>query len=131
MYFWARNRLPQTKYPIYAYLWTHIEPGPDSARYLAFHSSEIPYVFDTLDTAKRPFTALDRKLAVELGTYWLNFVKTGNPNGGSQPQWPPLTATDKQILEIGDTTRVRPVLPPDRLALFDLYTKAGGQLSIF
>ena len=131
MYFWARDRLQHTTHPIYAYLWTHIEAGPDSARYLAFHSSEIPYVFDTLDTAKRPFTAVDRTLAVELGTYWLNFVKTGNPNGGGQAQWPQLTAADKQILEIGETTRQRVVLDADRLALFDLYTKAGGQLGIF
>jgi para-nitrobenzyl esterase len=131
MYFWARDRLAHTKHPIYAYLWTHIEPGPDSARYLAFHSSEIPYVFDTLDTAKRPFTDVDRRLAVQLGTYWLNFVKTGNPNGGGQPEWPRLTAADKQILEIGDATRTRVVLEPDRLALFDLYTKAGGQVGLF
>ena len=132
MYFWARDRLQHTKYPIYAYLWTHIEPGPDSARYLAFHSSEIPYIFDTLDAApQRSFTALDRKLAVELGTYWVNFVKTGNPNGGGQPEWPQLTTTDKQILEIGDTTRTRPVLDADRLKVFDLYTKAGGQVSLF
>ena len=131
MYFWARDRLPHTSHPIYAYLWTHIEPGPDSARYLAFHSSEIPYVFDTLDTAKRPFTEVDRKLAVELGTYWVNFVKTGDPNGGGQPQWPALTTTDKQILELGETARPAVVLEAERLALFDLYTKAGGQLGLF
>jgi para-nitrobenzyl esterase len=132
MYFWAQDRLKHTKYPIYAYLWTHIEPGPDSARYLAFHSSEVPYVFDTLDTApQRSFTALDHKLAVELGTYWVNFVKTGDPNGGGQPQWPQLTTTDKQILEIGDTTHPRAVMDADRLKVFDLYTRAGGRLGLF
>jgi para-nitrobenzyl esterase len=131
MYVWARERLAHTRYPIYAYLWTHIEPGPDSAHYLAFHSSEIPYVFGTLDVAKRPFTANDRKLSVELSTYWLNFVKTGNPNGGGQPRWPQLTVADKQILELGDSTRPRVVLDPERLQLFDRVVKAGGQLSLF
>jgi para-nitrobenzyl esterase len=130
-YFWARERLEHSKYPIYAYLWTHIEPGPDAARYLAFHSSELAYVFDTLDVAKRPFTEIDRKLAAELSTYWLNFVKTGNPNGGGQPQWPALTVAGKQILELGDTTHARAVLDPDKLKLFDRYVKAGGPLSLF
>jgi cytochrome c553 len=79
MDFWARERLSSTRQPIYAYLWTHPEPGPEAARYGAFHSSEIPYVFGTLDTSKRPFAPVDRALAKELGTYWVNFVKTGDP----------------------------------------------------
>jgi para-nitrobenzyl esterase len=131
MYFWARERLPHTMYPTYAYLWTHIEPGPESARYLAFHSSEIPYVFGTLDAAKRPFTDIDRKLSDELGAYWVNFVKTGNPNGGGLPKWPMLTTTDRQILELGDTTRPRVVLEEDRLALFEHFVRDGGRLGLF
>jgi para-nitrobenzyl esterase len=74
---------------------------------------------------------VDRTLSVQLGTYWVNFVKTGNPNGGGQAQWPQLTATDKQILEIGETEHPRVVLDADRLALFDRYAKAGGQLGLF
>jgi len=58
-------------------------------------------------------------------------VKTGNPNGGGQPQWPQLTVADKQILELGDSTRPRVVLDPERLQLFDRVVKAGGQLSLF
>ena len=130
-YFWALGRLPHTRYPIYAYLWTHTEPGPDAARYLAFHSSELAYVFDTLDVAKRPFTEVDRKLAVQLSTYWVNFVKSGDPNGGGQPRWPALSATDMQILEIGDATKPRAVLEANKLRLFERYTKGGGQLGLF
>jgi para-nitrobenzyl esterase len=131
MFFWARERLPHTEHPVYAYLWTHIEPGPESARYLAFHSSEIPYVFDTLDTAKRPFTDVDRKLAVQLGAYWVNFVKTGNPNGDGLPRWPLFTRADRQILELSESTHPRTALDADRLDLFDRYVKGGGQLGLF
>jgi para-nitrobenzyl esterase len=129
LYFWARQRT--TRYPIYAYLWTHAEPGPDSERYGAFHSSEIPYVFDTLDTSTRPFEKADRNLAEELSAYWVNYVKTGDPNGKRLATWPKLTADDKQILELGDRTRDRPILPPRELDMFERYVKGGGEVALF
>jgi para-nitrobenzyl esterase len=131
MYLWAKGRFAHTKQPVFAYLWTHVEPGPDSARYLAFHSSEIPYVFSTLDKAQRPFTAQDHALARRLGSYWVNFVKTGNPNAVGLPEWPMLDAKQRQIIELGDAIKPRPVLDRRRLRFFERYTASGGQLGIF
>ncbi len=131
MYLWAKERFAHTKQPIFAYLWTHVEPGPDSARYLAFHSSEVPYVFNTLDTAPRPFTAQDHALARRLGFYWVNFVKTGNPNAVGLPDWPALDAKQRQIIELGDAIKPRPVLDKRRLKFFERYTASGGQIGIF
>jgi para-nitrobenzyl esterase len=130
MYVWAKGRLPQTKYPVFAYLWTHVEPGPDSARYRVFHSSEIPYVFSTLDKAERPFTARDFALARRLGTYWVNFVKTGDPNEIGLPEWPALEAKRRQVLELGDAIKPRPVLDKRRLRFFERHVAAGGQLGL-
>jgi para-nitrobenzyl esterase len=132
MYLWAKDRFAHTKKPIYAYLWTHVEPGPDSARYQAFHSSEIPYVFSTLDKSpQRSFTAQDHALARRLGSYWVNFVKTGNPNMVGLPDWPALDAKQRQILELGAAIKPRPVLDKRRLKFFERYVAANGQLGIF
>jgi len=131
MFLWAKDRLTHTKQPIYAYFWTHVEPGPDSARYLAFHSSEIPYVFSTLDKAQRPFMARDFALARRLGSYWVNFVKTGNPNEVGLPEWSALDAKHRQILELGDAIKPRPVLDKRRLKFFEKHVAAGGQLGLF
>ena len=129
---WAEQRQRKSKQPIYAYLWTHAEPGPDAARYGAFHSSEIPYVFDTLDASpERPFTALDRQLAAEMGSYWVNFVKTGDPNGPGLPAWPAYLQTDKQVVEIGATTKKHPILPQAKLELFERHVESGGKLGLF
>jgi para-nitrobenzyl esterase len=129
---WAAQRRTDTDEPIYAYLWTHPEPGPDTARYGAFHSSEIPYVFDTLDASpERPFTDLDRRLAELMGDYWVNFVKTGNPNGQGLPAWPVYLLSDRQILQIGETVYSRPILPGALRELFERHVQQGGRLTLF
>ena len=130
-YFWAKERLKNTRHPIYTYLWTHPEPGPEAAHYKAFHSSEIPYVFDTLHAAERPFTASDDELATMLGNYWLNFVKRGDPNGKNLGRWPRFSLTGDAAMELGSDTKPRPTLPSDRIAAFEQYVKSGGQLGLF
>lgn len=129
---WARNRQAVSSKPVYAYLWTHAEPGPSAARYGAFHSSEIPYVFDTLDASpERPFGEIDRRLAEEMGSYWVNFVKTGDPNGPGLPAWPVYLQRDRQILQIGQQTFSRVILSQPKLALFEAFVEGGGALPLF
>jgi para-nitrobenzyl esterase len=118
--------------PVYAYLWTHAEPGPQADRWRAFHSSEIPYVFQTLNASpERAFTMADRALSGRISSYWLNFIRNGDPNGAGIPRWPAFEPVAPQIQEIGDTTRSRPLLPPHKLAATRSVIARKGQLSIF
>jgi para-nitrobenzyl esterase len=118
---WARRRMSGSRQPIYLYYFTHVEPGPEAQRYGAFHSSEMPYVFATLDRADRPFTQEDRLLSRTMGGYWANWVRTGDPNGPGLPAWPRLRPDEPTLLEIGTASHARPVLAPDRLSLFERY----------
>lgn len=128
---WADLRQLGSKQPIYAYLWTHAEPGPDAARYGAFHSSEIPYVFATLDKSpERPFTEIDDRLADQMSSYWANWVKKGDPNGPGLPLWPRYSQATREILVIDARSEARPVLPPAKLRLFQQFVKQGGRLSL-
>lgn len=81
---WARGHPAE----LYAYYYTHAEPGPDAGRFGAFHSSEIPYVFETLNASPaRGFQEQDRNIARDLAGYWSNFVKHGDPNGPGLSRW--------------------------------------------
>jgi para-nitrobenzyl esterase len=98
--------------PVFAYLFTHVEPGPESARYGAFHTSEVPYEFNTLHLSPgRAFTDVDRRLAEQLSSYVANFVKTGDPNAGTLPRWPAMTAENKALMDLGDRIVVSRAVP--------------------
>lgn len=81
------------------YHFTRVREGAGGKALLAYHGAEIPYVFDTHD-AWLPTTAADRQLTTTMMRYWLNFARSGNPNGGELPQWPRFTGSSAQMQEL-------------------------------
>ncbi len=119
LYLWALDRAKTARTDVFTYFWTHTLPGPDADQYGAFHTSEVPYVLNTLSMSSRPFTAKDREIADTLSSYWANFAATGNPNGKGLPPWPAVTREGPQTMEVGDAFRPIPIAgTPERIAFF-------------
>jgi carboxylesterase type B len=118
-YLWAMARAKTAKTPVYTYFFAHPLPGPDVEVYGAFHSSELPYVLNTLDQADRPFTGVDRTIARTLSSYWVNFVTTGDPNGAGFPHWPAATANSAMTMKLDEAPVAIPVATtPEKLAFW-------------
>ena len=60
---------------------------PVSFPYGSYHGSEVQYVLDSRDGAAA-FSADQTQLANHMKSYWTQFAKTGDPNGGAAPAWP-------------------------------------------
>jgi para-nitrobenzyl esterase len=93
----------------YVYQFGHVPPDkPDFPNYGAFHTSEVPYALHTLHTWNRPWQQLDRDLENIMSSYWVNFAKTGNPNGGNLPEWKSYDKKTGNVLVLEDKTEVKP-----------------------
>jgi carboxylesterase type B len=99
---WVSAFTQRGRSTVFVYMWGHALPGPDVASYGAFHTSEVPYVMNTLFASDRPFTEIDRRIADAVSSYWANFAKTGNPNGGLLPRWAPFTSAAPSAFELAD-----------------------------
>lgn len=99
----------------------HFTKVPPEARFLklgAYHAAEIPYVFGNLSTKFR-YPQNDKSLSKTMIAAWVQFAKTGDPNGGDLPKWPKYSAESDECLEFGEQTRVVKGLLKEECDLLD------------
>ena len=115
---WARVNAATGKGAGYVYHFTHPAPvaagvslfGKTGAELRATHGGEMYYVYDVLDDLAWPWTKKDRALATTMQGYWVNFAKTGDPNGPGLPRWTPVAQTGApKAMIFGDAARLSPL----------------------
>ena len=79
--------------PVYLYRFSYVQGAMrDRLRTGTPHGGEIAFVFGTLGTPffgppPPPPSAEDKEVSRMAQSYWINFAKTGNPNGQGMPTW--------------------------------------------
>jgi para-nitrobenzyl esterase len=126
MWAWARLQAATGKSSVYYYSFTQRPPFPADSVYKgwgASHFAELWYVFDHLNQTGWKWSAADYKLADRISKYWINFARSGNPNGRDLPHWPAFTSADGRVLTLGEPIAVGKVANIDSLSALDaIYT---------
>ena len=95
-YLWSNYMAAQGR-PVYEYYFTKVNNSLSN-----FHAGELPYAYGNLFRAKGVYDESDFELSETMQNYWINFAKTGNPNGDGLPTWEPVTKPKDKVLEFGE-----------------------------
>ncbi|KAI5244808.1 hypothetical protein E4T42_07028 [Aureobasidium subglaciale] len=112
---WARKWKQAAKSPVYTYIWDHAPPGQTQG---AYHESEINYVLNNLYGTDSPWTDKDYEIATTMNAYWVNFIKTGNPNGQGLTEWRE-SSNEEVTQRLGDGFESVPLTDPERVKLME------------
>ena len=93
---WADAKARQGGAPVYSYMFTKESPVMGGIA-MAYHCSELPYVFDNVGLVPQATggDAAAFALADKVSSAWVNFARTGNPSAKGLPDWPAYTVGDQ------------------------------------
>ena len=107
----------------YLYFFSHVPPNPNSKYLGAYHAGEIAYVFNNLNPQNALLQETDRKLAGTMSNYWVNFARTGDPNGKGLPKWAAYKTSDEPYMDFGDAVQLRNHLLKTQLDFLEQFQK--------
>lgn len=134
---WTELHMATGGKPVYRYLYARVRPpylgmpgqpaptapasqGPPAPRG-AGHSAEIQYAMGNLDLDTRyAWEPADHEVSKTMQAYFVNFVKTGDPNGPGLPDWPAYRPeTNYQRMRIDVKSQAEPEAHRDRYLALD------------
>ncbi len=118
--------------PAYRYRFSYVQTAMrERMRNGAPHGGEIGFVFGTL--AARPGATLspeDQAVSRMAQSYWVNFAKSGDPNGAGLPAWPRHDPNKDLIFDFhpDGTAGAIPDIRKARLDVMQLATESGKRV---
>ncbi|KAJ5724725.1 alpha/beta-hydrolase [Penicillium malachiteum] len=89
---------------VYNYFFTRT-PQEDSEAG-CYHGAELWYTFNNIPyadyTANLTWPAKDYAIADRMSDYWVNFIKSGNPNGHGLPKWEAASQEAREVMYLGN-----------------------------
>jgi len=114
--------------PVYLYSFSRVPPRRPLPREQlgAFHSAELAYVFGNglvFQHGPRgfppPYEESDRALGRAMSGAWVQFTRTGNPNGPGLPAWPRYERSTDRHIDFGSEIRAGSGLHAKALDAYD------------
>ena len=131
MWAWARLQAKTGHNRVFYYSFQQRPPFPSGSVYAgwgASHYAELWYVFDHLDQDAWQWTRGDRNLAAEMSGYWVNFARSGDPNGPGLPTWPAFDNAQPQVQYLADPITSDGVWAIGKLRILDgVYSQVRGK----
>ena len=66
------------------------------------------YVFNAFPLQDRAWRPVDLKLGDTVSSIWVNFARTGSPDGAGLPEWPAYDPKSDMLMRFGDTPKAQP-----------------------
>jgi para-nitrobenzyl esterase len=120
---WARLHAQNGRGKAFVYFFDHRTSRSVGG---ANHGDDIAFVFRNLNVGgimgpPVPPRPEDVAMSELLSSYWVNFAKTGDPNGAGLPPWPAFTTADQRAMHFDTKPGARPVPNLTQLEALDAY----------
>ncbi len=119
------KQMANVKSPAWEYHVTYVQTNLRGEVPGAGHGIEIPFIFGHVRDhpewqrpramAGKAVTEEDLAWGDTVQAYWLNFAKTGNPNGLGLPEWPQYEPATDLVMELGEEIAPRQELYKETL----------------
>jgi len=115
----AEARLARGSQPLFLYQFDNPPPGPNGTRTRgAVHSDELSYVWGN-DNHGNGWSQSDKDLENTIQSYWVNFARTGDPNGPGLVRWTPYRSGRTALWFRKGAAKAGPVLRESQLRAVD------------
>jgi len=104
------------KIPAWLYYYSYVDDDQRGKVPGAAHGEEVSHLFRRSLRPNRTLSPHDLEVSVPLRRYWINFARTGNPNGQDVPDWKPFTRATPYTMELGEKPELLPAIFPKRMA---------------
>lgn len=114
MYRWARLQTQTGESAAYLYFFSYTPPEKGLEKFGAYHGAEVMYAFDNLGAdGDADYTDADHRLRDQMSAYWVNFVRTGDPNAPGLPTWQTFEQAPDHVMEFNGGSGMAPRPRPD------------------
>ena len=121
---WARLQSKTGSGRAFLYYFNHRAPYPNEEPFKEWwgvpHAGELFYVFGHFVPGWK-WTKTDESVRETVSSYWVNFARTGDPNGEGLPRWEAFTEERQGVMHVDDSFAMGAVANREGLGVVDEY----------